>query len=142
MNCAVYTHFDHSGSALYVGCTENPKRRTSQHKRGSPWWGEVKEVLTVWYATQEEALLAESRMIERLRPPFNRHVPAVASADEGDPPCIAAPLVQPSRERTTPVPLTEAEREEIRAAMKSEGIRSLSDFLRIAALRLARGAGQ
>jgi hypothetical protein len=38
----------------------------------------------------------------------------------------------------TPVPLTDDERAEIRAAMKQEGIRSLSDFLRIAALRLAR----
>jgi hypothetical protein len=45
-------------------------------------------------------------------------------------------------EKRTPVPLTEEERSEIRAAMKSEGIRSLSDFLRLAALRLARGARQ
>ena len=38
----------------------------------------------------------------------------------------------------TPVPLTDAEREEIRAAMKAEGIRTLADFLRLAALKLAR----
>jgi hypothetical protein len=38
-----------------------------------------------------------------------------------------------------PVPLTAEEREEIKAAMKSEGIRAMADFLRIAALRVARG---
>jgi hypothetical protein len=41
-------------------------------------------------------------------------------------------------DKRTPVPLTESERDEIRAAMKSEGIRSLADFLRFAALKLAR----
>ena len=38
----------------------------------------------------------------------------------------------------TPVPLTDAEREELRAAMQDTGIRSLADFLRFAALKLAR----
>jgi hypothetical protein len=40
--------------------------------------------------------------------------------------------------KRVPVPLTDQEREEIQAAMKSEGIRTLADFMRIAALRLAR----
>ena len=44
-----------------------------------------------------------------------------------------------SKDKRTPVPLTEAERAEIIAAMKAEGIRSMADFLRIAALRAARG---
>ncbi len=39
----------------------------------------------------------------------------------------------------TPVPLTDDERAEIRAAMKASGIRSLADYLRISALRFARG---
>lgn len=38
----------------------------------------------------------------------------------------------------TPVRLTGSERAEIQAAMHRDGIRHLSDFLRIAALRLAR----
>lgn len=38
----------------------------------------------------------------------------------------------------TPVPLTDAERAEIRAALQDTGIRSLADFLRFAALKLAR----
>lgn len=38
----------------------------------------------------------------------------------------------------TPVRLTDSERAEIQAAMHRDGIRNLSDFLRFAALRLAR----
>lgn len=37
------------------------------------------------------------------------------------------------------VELTNAQKAEIHKAMQSEGIRSMSDFLRFAALRLARG---
>jgi uncharacterized protein (DUF1778 family) len=37
-----------------------------------------------------------------------------------------------------PVHLTDDERTEIEAAMKSEGLRTLADFLRFAALKLAR----
>lgn len=44
-------------------------------------------------------------------------------------------------DKRIPVPLTDAERTEIEAAMRSEGFRTLADFLRFAALRLARGAG-
>lgn len=40
--------------------------------------------------------------------------------------------------KRTPVALTDQEREEIKTAMKSEGIRTIDAFLRIAALRLAR----
>ena len=39
----------------------------------------------------------------------------------------------------TPVRLTDQERAEIHAAMQSQGIRTFADFMRIAALRLARG---
>ena len=41
-------------------------------------------------------------------------------------------------DKRTPVPLSEDERAEIRAAMKSEGFRNIADFLRFAALKLAR----
>jgi hypothetical protein len=41
-------------------------------------------------------------------------------------------------EKRIPVPLNDAERAEILAAMKSEGIRSMAQFLRFAALKLAR----
>jgi len=40
--------------------------------------------------------------------------------------------------KRTPVPLTLKEREEIEAAMQQHGIRSMSDFLRYAALSMAR----
>ena len=48
----------------------------------------------------------------------------------------------PTKDKRTPVLLTDAERAEIKVAMKAEGIRSMSDFLRLAALRLARGNGE
>jgi hypothetical protein len=41
-------------------------------------------------------------------------------------------------EKRVPVPLTDDEREEIRAAMKREGIRAMADYLRIGALEKAR----
>lgn len=43
-----------------------------------------------------------------------------------------------ANDKRIPVPLTEAERTEIEAAMVAEGFRTLADFLRFAALKLAR----
>lgn len=43
-----------------------------------------------------------------------------------------------AQDKRIPVPLTDAERSEIEAAMKAEGFRALADFLRFAALKLAR----
>ena len=43
-----------------------------------------------------------------------------------------------AQDKPIPVPLTEAERTEIEAAMQDTGIRTLADFLRFAALKLAR----
>jgi hypothetical protein len=43
-----------------------------------------------------------------------------------------------TQDKRIPVPLTEHERMEIEAAMKAEGFRTLADFLRFAALKLAR----
>tara|TARA_R100000951_G_scaffold21510_1_gene17908 strand:+ start:5160 stop:5315 length:156 start_codon:yes stop_codon:yes gene_type:complete len=40
--------------------------------------------------------------------------------------------------KRTPVPLNDSERNEIEAAMAQYGIRSMSDFLRFAALFVAR----
>ena len=47
-------------------------------------------------------------------------------------------LDDPTGRSRVAVELTNAQKAEIHAAMESEGIRSISDFLRFAALRLAQ----
>lgn len=38
---AVYRLYDSGGELLYVGITNNPVRRFSQHQSEQPWWGAV-----------------------------------------------------------------------------------------------------
>jgi hypothetical protein len=41
---ALYRFFDEHGALLYVGITNNPGRRWSQHETDKPWWHEVHHV--------------------------------------------------------------------------------------------------
>jgi predicted GIY-YIG superfamily endonuclease len=64
---------------LYVGITNNPERRFSQHaglgdEEKKWWWDQAdhRHVTITWYSTRRQALAVEDRLIKQLRPPGNK----------------------------------------------------------------------
>lgn len=82
----VYSAWDANGQALYVGCTNNVRRRMKEHANVSMSWVPRAVVMTVIpFATQAEALDAEARQIDKLRPLYNtRHNPRFMSVREAE----------------------------------------------------------
>jgi predicted GIY-YIG superfamily endonuclease len=72
---AVYELFDAAGARLYIGMTNDMRRRLIQH-RAKPWWILVdgSRTIAAWYPTREEATRVESRPIALHRPPHNTSV--------------------------------------------------------------------
>lgn len=68
----VYRAFDADGRCLYVGCTNRPKQRLGEHRRGSAWWPfAVRFEVDADPQVNAYAWRDERREIERLRPVFN-----------------------------------------------------------------------
>jgi hypothetical protein len=69
---AVYHLFGVDGGYLYIGMTDDPVRRFTQHS-AKPWWAEVDPTRTqiVWFSTREEAGVDEMRQVAIHRPPHN-----------------------------------------------------------------------
>lgn len=66
----VYRHLDSEGRVLYVGCTTNIERRTSQH-RYSPWHPFIARVAKRKVIGRIAALESERTVIRREQPPYN-----------------------------------------------------------------------
>jgi predicted GIY-YIG superfamily endonuclease len=81
--CAVYRHFDAADRLLYVGMTNNPKRRLAEHKCRAVWGDQIARVEVVWMRTAEEAAAAEVDAIRTERPMFNGGTarPYIATGD-------------------------------------------------------------
>lgn len=71
MTCALYRHFDADGALLYVGITNDPRRRLKQHKRTARWSEQIASVTVKWLADRDEAIAAERKAIAEERPLFN-----------------------------------------------------------------------
>lgn len=71
MTCALYRHFDADGQLLYVGITNNPKRRLAEHKTRSVWAEQIGRVEVKWMRTREDALSEERVAIMIDKPLFN-----------------------------------------------------------------------
>jgi hypothetical protein len=68
----VYAHLDAAGRPLYVGCTADLNRRTTQHRSKAPWWPQVAEVRVIGtWPTKQLALAVEQGVIARFHPPHN-----------------------------------------------------------------------
>jgi predicted GIY-YIG superfamily endonuclease len=69
---AVYHLFDADMNYLYIGMTDDPVRRFTQHA-SKAWWLEVDPAHTLifWFATREEAGVDEMRQVAIHRPPHN-----------------------------------------------------------------------
>lgn len=68
---ALYRHFDKAGVLLYVGITQNPSARTSQHASLSGWYRFADRTAVEWFPTRKDAEDAERAAICDERPVFN-----------------------------------------------------------------------
>lgn len=71
---ALYRFFDAEGILLYVGITNSPSRRFSEHCH-KPWWGEVEDIEVDWFTCRWEAEDAEQCAIWQEHPRYNRANP-------------------------------------------------------------------
>lgn len=71
MSTAVYRHFDADGHLLYVGVTNDPKRRLAEHKCRSVWADQIADISVKWVYSREDALAIEAEAIATEAPIFN-----------------------------------------------------------------------
>jgi predicted GIY-YIG superfamily endonuclease len=68
----LYLHRDADGSVLYVGCTNSPRYRQTDHRRRSDWWGQVAAITVIGpFGDKPSALDGERTLIELVQPPHN-----------------------------------------------------------------------
>lgn len=67
----LYQALDSFGVVLYVGITNNYKRRMIEHRCNSEWAALVAEYTTCTYPNRTQAKCEESRLISELDPRFN-----------------------------------------------------------------------
>lgn len=67
----LYRYFAKSGELLYVGITDQQKRRHSSHKTEKTWASEIDSVETTEFPTRAEARAAEESAIRTERPTHN-----------------------------------------------------------------------
>jgi predicted GIY-YIG superfamily endonuclease len=56
---------------LYVGISNDPLRRWSEHAGDKAWWPQVAHFSLEWFPSRDQALLAEARAIRAERPLYN-----------------------------------------------------------------------
>jgi predicted GIY-YIG superfamily endonuclease len=79
----VYICFDANRRPLYVGQTNNVKRRMKEHTMYAGWGRTVALMTVLTYETRQDAETVERRYINKLRPDHNsRHNPRCQSVAE------------------------------------------------------------
>lgn len=68
---ALYRLRNKGGDLLYVGISEDPYRRWTEHAGDKPWWPQVVRLELDWHASRDEAAAAETEAIGTERPTFN-----------------------------------------------------------------------
>ena len=69
---AVYRWYDARDRLLYVGITDEPKRRWQRHAKLSAWWPDAVRRVMVWYDDRPTAELEEKRAIAEESPVHNK----------------------------------------------------------------------
>lgn len=67
----VYVFWGDADRALYVGMTDNPRRRFNEHRLRASWWAEVRGATLYPFASRALARTAEHGEIARLDPAHN-----------------------------------------------------------------------
>lgn len=79
---ALYRLFDEGDVLLYIGISNDPDGRWSQHQSTTPWIREVSTRTLEWHPSREDALAAESRTVRAERPRYNVvHRPGTATLE-------------------------------------------------------------
>lgn len=68
---AVYRMFNLDGALLYVGISDDPKRRFAQHAHDKGWWYLVVRWTVEWYPDRASAAAEEARAIVDEAPAYN-----------------------------------------------------------------------
>lgn len=68
---ALYRLYAADDRLLYVGITDNLKRRFGQHAADKAWWPEVSRRTVSWHASRDAAEAAEDAAIKAERPAHN-----------------------------------------------------------------------
>lgn len=77
----LYRFYTESGELLYVGITNDPQRRFSDHGAEKPWWRRVAQIKIERFRTRRELAGAEIKAIETERPRYNRAYSAGAAQE-------------------------------------------------------------
>jgi hypothetical protein len=103
----LYRLWGQEGELLYVGISNNIRRRHREHSKNKPWWGQVQSKTICEFITRDDALKAEYHAINTECPKYN---------------IACYPPVTPNR-------LEEIERErELRARWRKENERRHREF--------------
>lgn len=68
----MYRLFGPASDLLYVGITNDIRRRFQAHAQEKPWWPDVIRDEIVWYPTRRQALREEARAIVEENPRYNK----------------------------------------------------------------------
>lgn len=86
----LYRCYGLDGTLMYIGQTENLRRRIKEHRCKSPWWSAVEHITVQFYRSHTVLRQDELRAITIEEPHFNKHgkgrnaVLAVALSDGRD----------------------------------------------------------
>jgi predicted GIY-YIG superfamily endonuclease len=68
----LYRFYSALGELLYIGITNDPWRRFSQHRSQKDWWNEVSTICQQSFATADELKTAEKMAIQSENPRYNK----------------------------------------------------------------------
>lgn len=67
----LYRHFDAAGQLLYAGISLCAVGRLAQHRIASDWYAQIARVEVQWFASREEARVAEREAVRVEKPKHN-----------------------------------------------------------------------
>lgn len=96
---ALYRLYDVSGKLLYVGISNDPKRRFSSHRSTKAWWPEVDRRAVDWFDSLWLASVAERTAITTEAPRYNIRGTAAFRAQQS----ATARAISPEKRRARAV---------------------------------------
>lgn len=94
----LYRFYDADDNLLYIGITNNPRVRFSQHNASKHWFKHVTRSTMEHFATRQELEIAEIAAIQSERPKYNlAHAATLDRYQAGSSPRITAPTSDASR---------------------------------------------
>lgn len=70
----VYSIFSAAGELLYVGMTQDIKKRIAEHRRSKDWYAEAESIMAFEFPDRATAAAAEAEAISELQPIHNQRL--------------------------------------------------------------------